>query len=127
MMSLLALLLTGAASTGPAPDVPPTKELFAKEDWYKGQPGKEQAFEGVLLRARRGGAGFGRFNPYRLQMKDGTREVYVGSQGQLLEPYVGKRVRLTGKAVDMEVEGREHREIWPARLEVVQEDKRKEP
>ena len=103
------------------------KDLFAKEDWYKGQPGKEQTFEGVLQRARRGGAGFGRFNPYRLRMRGGTREVYVGSQGQLLEPYVGKRVRLTGKAVDMEVEGRQHREIWPARLEVVQEDERKEP
>jgi hypothetical protein len=43
----------------------------------------------------------------------------VGTRGQLLEPYVGQRVRLTGKAVDMEVEGTQHHEIWPARLEVL--------
>jgi len=38
---------------------------------------------------------------------------------ELLAPYVGKRIKLIGKAVDMEVVGRQHREIWAARLEVL--------
>src|SRR5204862_6913242 len=44
-------------------------------------------------------------------------EVYVGGKPDLLTPFVGKRVKITGKYVLMEVEGRTHREIWPARIE----------
>src|SRR5262249_36120052 len=101
------------------------KELFAGEDWYKSQKGEEQTFVGVLQRVDRGKGvvGFGRFNPYRLVMEDkgkkDVREVYVGGKMEILAPYVGKRVKLTGKAVNMEVEGREHRGSWPARLEVL--------
>ena len=125
MLPLLTLLLSGALAAAPAPadkaDPPAQRELFAKEDWYKNQAGKEETFEGTLQRIERpkGVVGFGRFNPYRLVMKGDTREVYVGSQGKLLDPYVGKRIRLTGKAVTLEVEGRTHREIWPARLELL--------
>ncbi|MFQ5734252.1 MAG: hypothetical protein ACE5KM_20130 [Planctomycetaceae bacterium] len=91
-------------------------KLFAGETWYKKQAGKERSFEGVLTKAKRGGGiGFGRFNPYRLRMDDGTREVYMGGR-KVLDPYVGTRVRLRGKAVDMRVEGQFHREIWPAEL-----------
>ena len=90
--------------------------LFAGEAWYKKQAGKVQTFEGVLTRVKRGGAvGFGRFNPYRLRMDNGIREVYMGGR-KTLEPYVGKRIRLVGKAVNMRVEGSFHREIWPAEL-----------
>ncbi len=129
--TLAATLLLGLAGqtpqtpgAGPPDQVPQKKELFANEEWYQGQQGKEQAFVGVLERIQRGGIGFGRFNPYRLVMgmpggAAVVREVYVGGKPDLLAPYVGKRVRLIGKAVDMEVEGRLHREIWPARLEVI--------
>lgn len=111
--------------TGPDPadrvKLAPRLELFAKEGWYKEQEGKEQEFVGILRNAdKKGGVGFGRFNPYRLEMmRDEVREVYVGGKPALLAPYVGTQVKITGKAVDMEVEGRRHREIWPARLEVV--------
>lgn len=113
--------LTAAGTDTAAPEPPGRRELFAREGWYRGQAGKEQVFAGVLQRAERGKgvAGFGRFNPYRLVMAGKkVREVYVGGRSELLEPYVGKRVRITGKAVDMEVEGRMHHEIWPARLEI---------
>ncbi len=127
MLSLLTLLL-GAAVAAPAEkaEPPAKKELFANEDWYKNQKGKEEMFEGTLEFKEQKGVGFGRYNPYRLVMKNDAREVYVGSQGKLLQPYIGKRIRLIGKAVDMEVEGRNHREIWAARLEVLTEEKPKE-
>jgi hypothetical protein len=129
MLALMLTVLTGLAAGDPAPGggpkdkAPLKKELFANEDWYRSQKGAEQSFVGVLQRVERGkgGVGFGRFNPYRLLMdargKKDTREVYVGGKPDLLTPFIGKRVKLTGKAVDMEVEGRMHREIWPARIE----------
>lgn len=119
-LSVFACLL------GAGDKVPPPLELFAKEAFYKEQPGKEQDFVGVLKKAeRKGGVGFGRFNPYRLEMDKDTREVYVGGKPDVLKAYVGSRVRITGKPVDMEVEGSKHREIWPARLEVIAGDKEK--
>jgi len=99
---------------------PAEKELFAKESWYKDRPEKEQDFAGVLKRVqRKGDFGFARFNPFRLEMKEGSREVHVGGQPDVLLPYVGQRLKLIGKAVDMEVEGNQHHEIWPARLVVL--------
>ncbi len=126
MISLfLAMTLTcGQASP------PPTLELFANEGFYKEAKGKEEPFIGVLGKINRakGVVGFGRFNPFTLKMADGmVREVYVGGKLDLLDPYVGRTVKLVGKAVDMEVEGRNHREIWAARLEIVADAKKADP
>ncbi len=129
---MLALLSAAPSAAEPAKEPPAKLELFAKEDWYTGQKGKEEDFVGVLLFKDRGKGvvGFGRFNPYTLEMgeegKKNVREVYIGGKPELLKAYIGKRVKLTGKAVDMEVEGRDHREIWPARLEVVTVEKKEE-
>jgi hypothetical protein len=125
MISLfLAMTLTcGQASP------PPTLEMFANESFYKEQAGKEETFTGVLSKINRakGVIGFGRFNPVTLKMADGkVREVYLGGKLDLLDPYIGKTVKLVGKAVDMEVEGRNHLEIWAARLEVVADAKKAE-
>ncbi len=111
------LVLFTLAQVAPAGKEPAARlELFSQEDWYKGQKGEEQNFVGVLKKADGGGIGIGRFNPYRLEMDKGIREVYVGGKPALLAPYVGKRVKLLGKAVEIEVIGRIHNEIWPARL-----------
>ncbi len=124
MLALLATLLTGFPAA--AADEPPAKlELFAKEGWYKSQEGKEQDFVGILhkIERKKGVIGFGRFNPYYLVMeaagKKSQREVYIGGKPAILAPYVGKKIKLSGKPVDLEVEGRNHREIWPARLVVL--------
>jgi hypothetical protein len=130
---LLALLSNAAAAPQDQPnkDEPPARlELFAKEDFYKNEKAKEQDFTGVLEKEKGGGGiGFGRFNPYRLVMtvegKKSVREVYVGGKRDVLDSYVGKTVKVTGKPVDMEVEGQQHHEIWPARLEVIPADKPK--
>jgi hypothetical protein len=134
---LTALLLTvcsGVNADEPArAELPAKKELFAREEFYRNQEGKEETFIGTLRKSDRGKGvvGFGRFNPFRLEMnvngKADVREVYSGGKSELLDPYVGKRVKLTGKAVNMEVEGRNHREIWPARLEVLPDNKKADP
>jgi hypothetical protein len=129
--ALLVALATAAPDDKKRDDlVPVFKELFAAEPWYKDQKGKEEGFVGVLVFKNRpkGVVGFGRFNPFTLTLDDGkkksVREVYVGNKPELLKPYAGMKVKLTGKAVDMEVEGRMHHEIWPARIEVLPDDKK---
>jgi hypothetical protein len=113
----------------PAKEPPAKKELFAKEEWYKNEKGKEEDFTGILKYTPppKGVVGFGRTNPFRLEFigKNGFREVYVGGKDEMLKDYAGKKVKLTGKAVDMEVEGRNHHEIWPARVEVLSDEKPK--
>jgi len=102
-------------------------EIFAKESFYKEMKGPEVEFVGVLKKTpqKDGVIGFGRVNPFRLEMEGNkVREVYAGSQGKLLDPYVGKKVKLVGKAVDMEVEGRMHYEIWTATLTVLGDAKK---
>jgi hypothetical protein len=130
---MLATLLLAAltAADAPAKDkAPPAKkELFADQKWYKDQKGKEETFEGTLkYTPSTGGVGIGRHNDFQLEMtvkgKKDTREVYVGGKPELLKPYSGKKVKLTGKAVEMEVVGKTHREIWPARVELVVEKKK---
>ncbi len=122
---LLAAILCTAPAEAPKKAPPPaTKELFAKEAWYKDQKGKEQVFVGTLRYAPRakGVVGFGRHNPYTLEMNVGgkkdVREVYVGGKPDLLTPYVDKAVKITGKPVELEVVGRNHREVWPANVEL---------
>src|SRR5262249_41447425 len=128
---MLATLMTAVLAV--AADPPAKLELFAKEEWYKNQAGKEEEFVGVLKFTDRGKnvVGFGRFNPYTLEMTKGDqktiREVYHGGKPDLLKPYIGKTIKLTGKAVDMEVEGKNHHEIWAARLEVVDAPKEPKP
>src|SRR5262245_27066055 len=125
-MMLGALMLPAQA----AGDAPAKLELFANEQFYKSQKGEEQTFTGTLMRVEKkgGGIGIGRFNPYYLVMETGgkktTREVYGGGKPDVLAPYVGKQVKITGKAVDMEVIGKIHNEIWPARLEVILAEKK---
>jgi len=114
----------GDPAVGGGKEPPAKLELFAKEGWYKEQEGKEQEFVGILSKVNlKGKVGFGRMNPYRLEMEaDGkktVREVYVPGKPEILDPYVGKKIKLIGKPVDMDLEGRKYAEIWPARLEVV--------
>ena len=72
--ALVVSLLFGALGedSSKAKEPPAKKELFAQEDWYKGQKGEERAFVGVVERGGRpeGVVGFGRNNPYRLVMEE---------------------------------------------------------
>jgi hypothetical protein len=120
-LSLVSTTMEQNKQDAPAPQ----KELFAKEEWYKTREGKEAEFTGVLKYTPRkeGVIGFNRFNPYRLEMgeKFGVREVHVAGDEKILAEYHGKKVKIVGKAVEMEVEGKMHKEIWPARVELIDE------
>jgi hypothetical protein len=132
-----ALVVSLVFAAPPSKDAPPPgetpakRELFAAEEWYKKQKGEERSFVGLLERMPGSGpgtVGFARTNPYRLVMeekdKKSVREIHVGGKSELLTPYVGKKAKLIGKAVDMEVEGKQHHEIWPARVELMATEKK---
>lgn len=119
---MIYTVAVSAALLTPAADPPASKELFAKEAWYKDDKGKEQTFTGVLQYTPRekDAAGTGRYNAYRLEMGDKKyREVYVAGNEAILKPYVNYMVKLTGKAVRTEVEGTTHAEIWPGFVDFV--------
>jgi hypothetical protein len=119
MLSVVTALSLLAVAQG---DAPRPVEIFAKEAFYK-----EVEWVGILKKTpqKDGVIGFGRVNPFRLEMEGNkVREVYIGGKPKLLDPYVGKKVKIVGKAVDMEVEGRQHHEIWPASLVVLAGDKK---
>jgi PrcB C-terminal len=127
-----ALLLAAPPALEPARAdkgaAPLKRSLFADESWYKNRKADEQDFVGVLSRIpeRKGGTiGIGRFNAYRLTMNNNgeqtEREVYAGAHPEYLASYAGKRIKLIGKAVETEVEGKVYAEIWPAVLEVIGE------
>jgi hypothetical protein len=169
MRAVLVLALCAPfAAVAPAPegkDNPPAKkELFAKEDWYKDQKGKEETFNGTLQKKKDAG-GIGvvqRFNPYQLvatitvnapvtetvevaenvngvivkktvvvtrlvpETRMTARDVYVGGKNEILDGYIGKTVKITGKAVMMELEGAKLDEIWPAAIELSKDEKKPE-
>jgi hypothetical protein len=104
---------------------PKTIPLFAAEPWYTAAREQERIFEGVLERNPAPGK-VGpptRFNAYRLTWIDGAgkpggRELYLPGKAQYLAEHLGKRLRATGKPVDVSADGRTYQEIWPARIEV---------
>lgn len=129
---MIAMMMMSVVLGAPDDAAPARRDLFGNEAWYKAQAGRVQAFEGTLRHAPRapGVVGFGRFNAYKLEMpagKPNVREVYVGGKDDLLKPYIGKKVKITGKAVDMEVEGTMHKEIWPARIETAETPDEEKP
>ncbi len=100
---------------------PASVVVFGRDRWYQTVRGDEETFTGVLEKIP--GAGQNSRTFFTLVMaQDGrntTREVFIGPDNTPLLPYAGRRVRLTGMAVDLKVDGRMKYEIWPARLEVV--------
>src|SRR5882757_1116200 len=117
MLATITAALLFSAPPVPEParadkDAPAAKlELFAKDSWYKDQKGDEKEFVGMLSKLPEASkpVGFARVNLFRLTMGDpakkAIREVYVGDHPEFFTPYIGKKIKLIGKAVDMEVEG----------------------
>jgi hypothetical protein len=93
--------------------------VLADDAEYKAAKSSETVFEGVLERTPPPGTlgGPSRFNPFRLKVKDGAHELYVGGRAVRVSVHVGAKVRITGKLVEVEVDGKKRTELWPARLE----------
>lgn len=94
--------------------------VFGRQAWYQTVKGDEEVFSGILERIP--GTGATSRNAFLLTMalegKNTTREVFIGADNRQLVPYVNRRVRITGMAIDLKVDGRMKYEIWPNRLEV---------
>ena len=125
-MTACVLFCCLSASIVSAPDEPAEAKpvvLLAGSDEYKAAKATEAVYEGVIENNPGDGA-VGkptRFNAYRLRVKDAAgkefvREVYVPGKAFLLAAYVSKRVRVTGKFVDMPADGKVYAELWPAQL-----------
>jgi hypothetical protein len=115
---LCCWLSAAASAEGPARAV----VLLAEEAEYKAAREAEAVFEGVLERNPGTGriAPPTRFHPYRLVVagdKPVVHELYVPGKAFLLAAQVGQRVRLVGKLVSVEADGKTLRELWPGRLE----------
>jgi hypothetical protein len=124
---MTAWLLWTALAAAPAPEEPRDVKpviLLADSEEYKAAKPAEAVYEGIVEN-NPGDGGIGkptRFNAYRLTGKDAAgkefvRELYAPGKALLLAPFVGKRVRVTGKWVDTAADGRTYPELWPARLE----------
>jgi hypothetical protein len=96
--------------------------LLADDPGYQKARGAETWFEGVLERNAAGLGATGRFNVYRLALEESgkktTRDLYTPGKGAALALLVGKRVRVLGKLVETEVDGKTYTEVWPARLQM---------
>ena len=93
---MIYAVAVSAALLTPAADPPASKDLFAKEAWYKDDKGKEQTFTGVLQYTPRekDAVGTGRYNAFRLEMGDKKyREVHVAGNEAILKPYVNYMIK----------------------------------
>lgn len=96
----------------------PWQELFAGEGWYKGHTEKEHAFRGKL-EAVAPRAGIGTLQRSALY-KLGDRTIYTGAKkNPVLDKLIGKTIEIRGKPYDIELEGQQVREIWPAAVREV--------
>lgn len=108
---LISLLLGGAGQI--------TIVLHEDASWYLERSEPEEVWEGVLevLDAVQGPGG--RTHRYMLGMEQAGRlSIYTGNLGDALDDLGRRRVRVTGKLVDLSDEGF-GKEIWPARVKSV--------
>lgn len=98
------------------------KDVCGNEKWYKELKAKEQTFTGTLEAVpNAGGPGIlMRTAFYKL----GDRTVFTGGKKiAALDDLVGKSVDIKGKANDMELEGKNLKEIWPAMVRQARDKK----
>lgn len=55
---------------------------------------------------------FHRVNRFLLDTASGQYELYTSGHDERVKPFVGNRVRVTGRVVETDVEGAKHRELW---------------
>jgi hypothetical protein len=97
--------------------------LNANAKWYQDAKPPETTIEGTVTRTPTTGR-VGpptRFNVFQLSWTDSTgqsviREIHAPEKAHLLGDYLDRRVRLVGKLVDTEIDGKTYYEFWPARL-----------
>jgi hypothetical protein len=93
-------------------------KLFADEAWYRDEAGEERTFRGKLEAVKPPQAStLMRNSLYQL----GEWRIYTGARKiPSLDGLVGKQVEILGKAVEMNLEGEQLKEIWPASIRVAE-------
>ncbi len=101
------------------------RTFFADEKWYKDAAGEEQLFEGKLeINAGDGKIGMSpRFSSFCMYVQREGKQVpvpiYMNGKDHLLAPFAGEAViKLHGKLVENELDGKKVAELWPARMEI---------
>ena len=90
--------------------------IYADTDWYRARPEPERRWQGTLhRRAVAGGPGGRSATSFGLTTAEGELPVYAAGAGARLAPFVGRRVAVTGKLVDLRGEGF-GRELWIASI-----------
>lgn len=111
------LLAIGTTAVAPAPSgesagAGSRVRVFADEAWYRERAEPEQAWQGALRRrAEDRGPGGRPGLSFSLQTADQDLPVYAAGVDERLAPFVGARVTVTGKLVDLGGEGFGH-ELW---------------
>jgi hypothetical protein len=107
------------AALAPLPESKPdVLVLFAADPEYRAARGTESTYEGTLQFHREPG----RTEHYRLLGQDGVgkpvvQELYLPKRASELAVHVGQRVRIVGKVLSVEIDGKAREQLWPARLE----------
>jgi hypothetical protein len=118
MLWTAILLCTGMV----AGDQSLPRSILGKEQSYIDATGPEKEVEGKLdFNASEGRIGLPqRYATFRLiGLEDGkpvSRSVYTAGKDQLLAEFVGQRLRLSGKVVEFERDGKKQSEFWPAQV-----------
>jgi hypothetical protein len=89
--------------------------LFPEATWNKFSKQEEVDFVGTIKFSPKNPrpSFVQRFNPYKLVMESGQVFDIYCSGSNVLRPYVGRRVIIRGKRMDLEIEGYLFKEIWP--------------
>ena len=81
-------------------------EIYAGKDWYQAREENEQSWVGVLEKRRVIEGPNSRASlHYALVTQNGELPVYASNVVELLQPFVGRRVTVRGKVVDLSSEG----------------------
>ena len=112
MIAILIVLLWISAE-------PTTIVLHEEASWYQERSEPEEEWEGVLEVLDTVQGPGGRTHRYALARENAARlPIYTGNLGDVLDDLEHRRVRVTGKLVDLTDEGFGE-EIWPSRVECV--------
>ena len=121
-VALFLLLAAAAAAVAvPCAAAAPARaaaavSIYADADWYRARPEPERRWHGVLHRRPAGAGPGGRAaTSYGLTTAAGELPVYAAGADDRLAAFVGRRVAIVGKLVDLRPEGFAS-ELWIATI-----------
>lgn len=114
---VLGLALGLVAAAGPATGrAQHAAVLYRDEDWYQSRPERQARWIGVLRHRPVVAGPAGRMAlSFELTTADSVLPVYAPGAAEKIAPFVGQRVEVEAKLVDLSAEGF-GKELWPATI-----------